>query len=117
MRPSSRSARATGDGDLARNKYNMTQRGPQILPLGRYDLTGKVKFENKAFLLNAVNYLLGEDALISVRQRTIELRLLDEEKITDDRQFWQLANVGLPLVVVMVFGLLMRVLRRRMYQR
>lgn len=105
------------DGDLARNKYNMTQRGPQILPLGLYDLTGKVKFENKAFLLNAVNYLLDEDALISVRQRTIELRLLDEEKITDDRQFWQLANVGLPLVVVIVFGLTMRMLRRRMYQR
>ncbi|MGC6531874.1 MAG: gliding motility-associated ABC transporter substrate-binding protein GldG [Flavobacteriales bacterium] len=105
------------DGDLARNKYSMTQRGPQVLPLGFDQRSGAVVYENKAFLLNAVNYLLDEDALISVRQRTIELRLLDEEKITEDRQFWQVANVGLPLAVVIVFGLGMRLVRRRMYQR
>ena len=56
----------------------------RILPL-EYDRNARrVVYDNKEFLLNTVNYLLEEDALISVRSRTIELRSLDNAEVNPD---------------------------------
>ena len=66
------------DGDVARNKFRSDGR---ILPLGYDRNARRVVYDNKEFLLNTVNYLLEEDALISVRSRTIELRSLDSAEV------------------------------------
>lgn len=103
------------DGDIARNSFTMTGQGPQVVPLGYDRNKGTVYYDNKAFLLNAINYLLDDDALISIRSRSIELRLLDEGKRTSDRRFWQMVNVVLPLLAVVLIGLAIRTFRRRQY--
>ena len=56
------------DGDLAKNKFLADGR---ILPLGYDRYARRVVYDNKEFLLNAINYLLEENALISVRSRSI----------------------------------------------
>ena len=100
------------DGDVARNKFRSDGR---ILPLGYDRNAGRVVYDNKEFLLNTVNYLLEEDALISVRSRTIELRSLDSAEVQSRRQAWQFVAVGMPLLLVLLSGGVLLALRRRTY--
>lgn len=107
-----------GDGDLARNKVVVDGQGnPQIVPLGYDRYAQRVVYDNKEFLLNAVSYLLDEQASISVRSRTIDLRPLDLEKIRTGRTTWQALAVALPLLIVLALGRLFTFLRRRRYAR
>lgn len=88
------------DGDIAQNQIS---RGA-VLPLG-YDNYEQRQYGNKDFILNAIDYLLEEDALIAVRTRELKMRLLDTQKINLERSFWQILNLLIPLILVMTFGL------------
>ena len=102
------------DGDVARNKFRADGR---ILPLGYDRYARRVVYDNKEFLLNAANYLLQEDALISVRSRSIVLRALDEDRIRAERSGWQFVAVGMPLLVVFLVAGAVLTTRRRLFGR
>lgn len=104
------------DGDIARNKVMPVEGGMfQPLPLGYDRNARRVVFDNKDFLMNCVNYLLDDEALISLRSRTIELRKLDQMAVVKDRGFWQGLNMVIPLILVAVLGIINGVLRKRKY--
>jgi ABC-2 type transport system permease protein len=103
------------DGDIARNGIIDGGEGPIPVPLGYDRYLGNVVYDNREFLLNAVNYLLDDKALISMRSRSIILRKLSEEKILQDRTRWQIINVALPLFVLIAFGLIQFTIRKRKY--
>ena len=98
------------DGDIAKNKIS---RG-QPLPLG-YDNYEKKQYGNKDFLLNSIDYLLEDNALIQIRTREIKMRLLDNQKINSERLFWQVINVVLPLLIVVIIGVFINIIRRKNY--
>ena len=100
------------DGDLAKNKFLADGR---ILPLGYDRYARRVVYDNKEFLLNAINYLLEEDALISVRSRSILLRPLDEDRILQERKGWQFVAVGMPLLLVFLVAGAVLTTRRRLF--
>ena len=60
----------------------------------------RVIYDNKEWLLNAVSYLLDDEAQISLRSRTIAYRPLDEERILGAGIGWTLAAVGIPIAGV-----------------
>lgn len=101
------------DGDIIKNQFSSDGRP---LPLG-YDRYSGQFFGNKEFILNAVNYLADDSGIIQARGRDVRLRLLDAGRVRDDRFRIQLANVGLPLVVVIAFGTLRLFLRKRRYSK
>lgn len=88
-----------------------------VLPLGYDRYAGRVVYDNKEFLMNAVSYLLDEQANISVRSRSISLRPLNVERIRAERLGWQALAVGAPLLAVVFAGGLLTSLRRRRYGR
>lgn len=98
------------DGDIAKNKVS---RGA-ALPLG-YDNYEKRQYGNKDFILNCVDYLLEEDALIDIRTREVKMRLLDAQKINKERSFWQILNILIPVLVILLFGLIKYKLRKNKY--
>ena len=102
------------DGDVARNRFRSDGR---VLPLGYDRYARRVVYDNKEFLLNAINYLLQEDALISVRSRSIQLRSLDDARIRSERSGWQFVAVGMPLLVVMLLAGAVLTTRRRLFGR
>ncbi|MCB0761597.1 MAG: Gldg family protein, partial [Flavobacteriales bacterium] len=104
-----------GDGDIARNSIIPGGQGPMPVPLGYDRYAGRVIYDNREFLLNAVNYLLDDKALISMRSRSIVLRKLNEEKCLNERTFWQVINVVLPLAILAILGVIQYALRRRKY--
>ncbi len=104
------------DGSLIANQVSRRNGKPQPMPLG-FDRYSQQTFGNKEFLVNAINYLCDETGIMSLRSRVFKIRLLDKVKIREQRLFWQLLNVVLPLVLISTFGLIFNLLRRRKYHR
>jgi ABC-2 type transport system permease protein len=73
------------------------------------------QFANKTFLLNCMNYLLDDGGLLQLRSREIKLRLLDKKKTATQQTKWKLINVGLPIVLILLFGLVQLYIRKRKY--
>jgi len=98
------------DGDVAQNQVS---RGV-ALPLG-YDNYEKRQYGNKDFILNSIDYLLEEEALIDVRTRELKMRLLDSQKINQERSFWQALNMLAPILLIILFGLIKQYRRKKKY--
>lgn len=98
------------DGDIIKNQV----RNGRPLELG-YDKWTNNFYGNKEFLINAVNYLLDENGLINIRNKKVSVPFLDGQKIAAQKTKWQLMNIGLPIVLILIFGLVFTYLRRRKY--
>ena len=106
-----------GDGDIIKNQvYRNADNTYSPYPLG-YDRFTKQSFGNKDFILNAMNYLIDENGLISIRSRNVKLRMLNIEKVQNERTYWQILNVVLPLLVILFIALIMVFVRKRRYGR
>lgn len=101
------------DGDVAANDLDAQQ---VPLALG-YDKYTRQLFANKDFLLNSVEYLLDDNNLIDARNREIKMRLLDKAKVLEDKTFWQIITVGLPLLLIALVGVIYTIQRKRKYAR
>ncbi len=98
------------DGDIIKN--DVVRNKPQELGFDRW--TGKT-YGNKEFLLNAVNYLLDDDGLINIRSKEIEVAFLDQQKIASQKTTWQLLNILLPLVLLLIFGFVFNYIRKKKF--
>jgi len=100
------------DGDIAKNEFQRSS--GRIYPLG-FDSYMNQQFANKTFLLNCMNYLLDDEGLLQLRSREIKLRLLDKKKIALQTTKWKVINVGLPLGLILLFGLIQFYIRKKKY--
>jgi gliding-associated putative ABC transporter substrate-binding component GldG len=101
------------DGDLIKNQLDKNY---QPLELGYDKWTNKL-YGNKEFLMNCVNYLLDDNGLINIRSKVVHLPILDKEKVYDNYTSAQIISVGLPLIILAIFGFLFTVLRKRKYSK
>ena len=101
------------DGDVVRNQFD---KNFQPLELG-YDKWTNNMYANKEFMLNCVNYLLDDNGLINIRSKEVDLPILDKEKVHENYTFSQIITVGLPIVLLVIFGLVFTFLRKRKYSR
>ena len=112
--PASTSTRmiVIGDGDVLKNQISATD--GSTFPLG-YDRYTQQQYGNKSFLLNAVDYLADDSGIIALRNKEIRIRLLDRARIRTEKSFWQVLNVGGPLIMLIVFAIFQHYYRRRKY--
>ena len=99
------------DGDLAANQL----KNGRPLELG-YDQWTNNFYGNKEFLVNAMNYLLEDTGLINIRNKQVSIPLLDAARVSEERSRWQLLNIGLPVLLVVLAGLVFNGLRKRKYR-
>ena len=59
--------------------------------------------ENHIFLMNAVDYLLGDRELISLRSREVTNRPLQELE-DGKKSTWKWINILLPSIIIIAFG-------------
>jgi ABC-2 type transport system permease protein len=55
-------------------------------------------------VLNCVNYLTDDEGWMNLRNRDLQLRMLNKPAVIGQRRFWQWANVILPLFILAIFG-------------
>lgn len=101
------------DGDIVKNQLDQNY---QPLELG-YDKWTKNFYDNKGFLMNCVNYLLDDNGLINIRSKDVDLPLLDKQKVYDNYTTAQFITIGLPIVILAIFGVLFTYLRKRKYSK
>lgn len=100
------------DGDIARNDVNPQTGQPMELGVSQYNQT---KYANADFLMNVMTYLLEEDGIINTRSKEIKIRPLDQVKLKSQKLTWQLVNLVLPIVLIVIFGIFKFMLRKRKY--
>jgi gliding-associated putative ABC transporter substrate-binding component GldG len=100
------------DGDLARNDVNPRSGQPQQLG---FDPFLRYTFANTEFLMNAVAYLVQEDGIIEARTKEVKIRPLDKEKARNEKLKWQIINIALPLLILILYGIVRSGLRKRKF--
>ena len=73
------------------------------------------QFANREFLQNCMEYLVNNPAIIQTRNKDIVLRLLDSQKVTEEKTTWQLINIALPVLLVILAGWVYQQVRKRKY--
>ncbi len=100
------------DGDLIKNQVD---RG-KALTLG-YDKWSKLKYDNKQFLRNAVDYLMDKNGVISLKNKIVKLNFLDDNKVVSELTFWQWLNLLFPLIFIISGGLIFNYWRKHKYAK
>lgn len=100
------------DGDII--NYNYVNKKPLMNGLDQW--TQQV-YGNKEFLVNAMNYLLDDTGLINIRNKEITLALLDKDAVAKKYTRTQLITIGLPLLLLAIFGFVFYYLRRKKYAK
>lgn len=87
----------------------------QPLPVG-YDRYTQTQFGNRDFFVNALLYLTDDQGWINLRNKQLKIRLINKNIATNMRLPLQLINVGLPLLLLAIFGVVFLWMRRRVYR-
>jgi hypothetical protein len=63
-----------------------------------------------------MNYLLEDTGLINIRNKQVSIPLLDTARVSEEKSRWQLLNIGIPVLLVVLAGLVFNGLRKRKYR-
>ena len=98
------------DGDIIKNDFDSQHKMPLELGFDRW--TSKY-YDNKAFLQNAMNYLLDDTEFLTLRNKKVQLAFLDKEKVAESARAWQIKVFLYPLLVLVIVMLLSGYFYRR----
>jgi hypothetical protein len=73
------------------------------------------QFANKTFLLNAIDYLVNDNGLFESRNKVVVLRLLDKQKVADQKTIWQVVAIAGPILFLLMIGILVSFWRKKNY--
>ncbi|MCS6980724.1 MAG: gliding motility-associated ABC transporter substrate-binding protein GldG [Flavobacteriales bacterium] len=91
------------------------RRNGQPFPLG-YEPASRTYFSgNKQFVLNCVNYLLGDSWLIPLRGKQFVIRLLDRTRVRENGTTIRLLNTLIPILGLSLFGIIFSIIYRSRY--
>lgn len=88
----------------------------QPLPMG-YDRYSGMQFANRDLAVNTVLWLTDAEGLISLREKNIALRLLNDRRAHNERLTVQLVSTISPIAILALIGGIVALVRRRKYQR
>lgn len=104
------------DGDII---LNSVVKGTQAIPMGMNPFTfgsqREFAFANKDFLQNCLNYLINTSNLTQAKAKDYTLRLLDKKKVEEQKTTWQLINIIVPVLLILLFALVYQFIRKRKY--
>ena len=98
------------DGDIIKNDFDSQHKMPLELGFDRW--TSKY-YDNKAFLQNAMNYLLDDTEFLTLRNKKVQLAFLDKEKVAESAKAWQIKVFLYPLLALVIVMLLSGYFYRR----
>ena len=88
----------------------------QALPMG-YDRYSGMQFSNRDFAANALLWLTDSEGLISLREKSVALRLLNDKRAHDQRAQVQAVSTILPVAILAIIGGIVFVIRKRKYEK
>jgi ABC-2 type transport system permease protein len=104
-----------GDGDMVLNSVIKGNPIPMGMNVYTYGTQAQVPFANKDFLQNCLDYLINENGLSEAKAKEHVVRLLDNKKIAEQKTFWQILDIALPIFIIVLFAFIFKWLRRRKF--
>lgn len=101
-----------GDGDLVLNSF--TKQEPFTMGYSRVQ---ERNYANKVFLQNTLEYMTGNASIVALRNKDVALRLLNPQKVAGQRLQWQLINIAVPILIVLLIGFGYMQWRKRTYSK
>ncbi len=101
------------DGDIIKNQLD--DKG-MPLELG-YDKWTNMLYGNKELLVNSVNYLLDDTGLINLRTKEVKIPMLDKVSVEREYTSIQMKVLVIPVVLVVVFGTVFILIRKRKFNK
>lgn len=93
---------------LGENKYSVRPDNPD----------GKPKtYANQTFLMNAMDYLLGDEDFLALRNRKLEIPLLSETTVLQEKSTWQMMNLIIPICIIALLGGIGFWIRKKKYAK
>lgn len=103
------------DADIIRNEVKMSASGPMVAPLG-YDEATRQWFGNRELITRFVYYLADETDLAKLRNRRFASYPVNPVKMENERDFWKLFHVTVPILILAISGITITAVRRRRYR-
>ncbi len=101
-----------GSGSVLLNEIQKNQ----ALPMG-YDRYSGMQFSNRDFIANAILWLTDSEGLISLREKSVALRLLNDRRAHDQRTKVQSISVIAPVAILALIGGIVFVVRKKRYEK
>jgi len=99
------------DADIIANDINSN--GPLEMGYWKYS---QAAYANKSFFLNCLEYLTDRSGLLEARSKDLKLRLLDGGRVKAEKLQWRIINIGLPILLVLIFASGFIFFRKRRYE-
>jgi ABC-2 type transport system permease protein len=61
--------------------------------------------------------LINENGLSEAKAKDYVVRLLDSKKVAEQKTFWQIINIIIPISIVLLFAIIFQWLRKRKYTK
>jgi len=74
-------------------------------------------FGNQEFFQNLMDYMMGDNSVLDIRSRQIDIHEIDTEKVKLEAGFYKMVNVGLPIVIILVLAFILNFIRTRKYAK
>jgi gliding-associated putative ABC transporter substrate-binding component GldG len=107
-----------GDGDMV---LNAVVKNTEPIPMGMnpytYGTQREFPFANREFVQSCMDYLINENDLSEAKGKDYVVRLLDTKKVNEQKTFWQLINIVVPVVIVILFAVVFQWFRKRKYSK
>lgn len=101
-----------GDGDLILNDFK--QKKPQPVGLNKWT---NIRYGNQNFAEKLIAYLLGEEYLLSVDNKSYQLTLINQKEIKENGSAYQWLNIALATLLATVLYIVIGLYRKKRYTR
>jgi len=120
-----------GNGTFIRNSYDSILDPKKInsylyRPIGINELKVDAElaqrripiiFGNQELFQNMVDYMMGDNSVLDIRSRQIDIKEIDKEKIKSSSLFYKSMNMLVPLLLILALALIMNWIRQKKYTR
>jgi ABC-2 type transport system permease protein len=70
---------------------------------------------NQEFFQNIVDYMMGDNSVLDIRSRQIEIKKIDKEKIKLYAGFYKFVNLLAPIGIILLLAFVLNFIRKRKY--
>ena len=118
-----------GNGNFIRNSYDSILDPKKLdsyiyrpIPINELKVDAELAqrrmpiiFGNQEFFQNLVDYMMGDNSVLDIRSRQIDIKEIDKEKIKEASLFYKSINMLLPLLLILALAFIMNWIRLRRY--
>ncbi len=74
-------------------------------------------FGNQEFFQNLTDYMMGDNSVLDIRSRQIDIHEIDKEKVKEFASFYKVMNIGVPIGLIVLLALIINFIRKRKFAK